>query len=227
MLFATFLRKLGRVATFGDLQGIWYKRRLQPLCYSEAVYALVCPGKSLSSLSSLSLTILLCYFYYCCFYYYCYYFIVTDLYKTITSLSFSLLLSLYISFLCSLLLLTVWCESNPAHTVTLAYFSLLLLAVWCRSNPVHTDTVVYSCLGLSFSLLLLTVWCESNPAHTITVVYLSLLLLAVWCRSNPVHTDTVVYSYCLLSFLELSLAGYDDELLLAVGALCLIIGLRV
>ena len=280
-------------------------------------YALV----SLSPLSLLSLTILLCYFYYCCFYYYCYYFIVTDLYKTITSLSFSLLLSLYISFLCSLLLLTVWCESNPAHTVTLAYFSLLLLAVWCRSNPVHTDTVVYSCLGLSFSLLLLTawcesnpahtvtlayfsplllaiwyrsnpvhtdtvvfsclglsfslllltvwcesnpahtvalayfsllllavwcwsnpvhtdtvvysclglsfslllltVWCESNPAHTITVVYLSLLLLAVWCRSNPVHTDTVVYSYCLLSFLELSLAGYDDELLLAVGALYL------
>ena len=105
-------------------------------------YALV----SLSPLSLLSLTILLCYFYYCCFYYYCYYFIVTDLYKTITSLSFSLLLSLYISFLCSLLLLTVWCESNPAHTVTLAYFSLLLLAVWCRSNPVHTDTV------LSFSL---------------------------------------------------------------------------
>ena len=49
-----FLRKLGRVATFGDLQGIRYKRRLQPLCYSEAVYALVCPGKSLSSLSSLS-----------------------------------------------------------------------------------------------------------------------------------------------------------------------------
>ena len=180
-------------------------------------YALV----SLSPLSLLSLTILLCYFYYCCFYYYCYYFIVTDLYKTITSLSFSLLLSLYISFLCSLLLLTVWCESNPAHTVTLAYFSLLLLAVWCWSNPVHTDTVVYSCLGLSFSLLLLTVWCESNPAHTITVVYLSLLLLAVWCRSNPVHTDTVVYSYCLLSFLELSLAGYDDELLLAVGALYL------
>ena len=54
MLFATFLHKLGRVATFGDLQGIWYKRRLQPLGYSEAVYALVCSGKSLSSLSSLS-----------------------------------------------------------------------------------------------------------------------------------------------------------------------------
>ena len=81
--------------------------------------------------------------------------------------------------------------------------------------------MVYSYLGLFFSLLLLTVWCESNPAHTITEVYLSLLLLAVWCRSNPVHTDTVVYSYCLLSFLELSLAGYDNELLLAVGALYL------
>ena len=230
-------------------------------------YALV----SLSPLSLLSLTILLCYFYYCCFYYYCYYFIVTDLYKTITSLSFSRLLSLYISFLCSLLLLTIWCWSNPVHTVTLAYFSLLLLAVWCWRNPVHTDTVVYSCLGLSFSLLLLTIWRWSNPAHTVTLAYFSLLLLAIWCRSNPVHidtvvfsclglsfslllltiwcwsnpahtvtlayfsllllailcwrnpvhTDTVVCSCCLLSFLELSLAEYDDELLLAVGALYL------
>ena len=170
-------------------------------------YALV----SLSPLSLLSLTILLCYFYYCCFYYYCYYFIVTDLYKTITSLSFSLLLSLYISFLCSLLLLTVWCESNPAHTVTLAYFSLLLLAVWCRSNPVHTDTVVYSCLRLSFSLLLLTVWCESNPAHTVTLAYFSLLLLAVWCRSNPVHTDTVVYSCLGLSFSLLLLTVWCES----------------
>ena len=76
-------------------------------------YALV----SLSPLSLLSLTILLCYFYYCCFYYYCYYFIVTDLYKTITSLTPSLLLSLYIYLLFSLLL---WC--NPAHTVILAYY---------------------------------------------------------------------------------------------------------
>ena len=56
-------------------------------------YALV----SLSPLSLLSLTILLCYLYYCCFYYYCYYFIVTDLYKTITSLSLSLSSSLFIS----------------------------------------------------------------------------------------------------------------------------------
>ena len=56
-------------------------------------YALV----SLSPLSLLSLTILLCYFYYCCFYYYCYYFIVTDLYKTVTSLSLSLSSSLSIS----------------------------------------------------------------------------------------------------------------------------------
>ena len=123
----------------------------------------------------------------------------------------------------SLLLLTVWCESNPAHTVTVVYFSLLLLAVWCGSNPVHTGTVVYS--WLCFSLLLLTVWCESNPAHTVTEVYFFLLLLAVWCGSNPVHTGAVVYSYYLLSFLELSLAGYDvgveDELLLAVGALYL------
>ena len=113
----------------------------------------------------------------------------------------------------SLLLLTVWCGSNPAHPVALAYFSLLLLAVWCWRNPVHTDTVVYSCLGLSFSLLLLTIWCWSNPAHTVTLAYFSLLLLAIWCRSNPVHIDTVVFS-CL----GLSLAGYDDELLLAVGA---------
>ena len=137
------------------------------------------PWYALVSLSLLSLTILLCYFYYCCFYYCCYYFIVTDLYKTVTSLSFSLLLSLYIFLLFSLLLLSVWCESNPAHTVTVVYFSLLLLAVWCGSNPVHTGTVVYSCLWLSFSLLLLTVWCESNPAHTVTVVYFSLPLLEI------------------------------------------------
>ena len=236
-------------------------------------YALV----SLSPLSLLSLTILLCYFYYCCFYYYCYYFIVTDMYKTITSLSLSLLLSLYIYLLCSLLLLTVWCWCNPAHTVTLAYFSLLLWAIWCWCNPVHIDTVVLSCLGLSFSLLLLTVWCWCNPAHpvalayfslllwaiwcwcnpvhidtvvlsclglsfslllltvwcwcnpahTVTLAYFSLLLWAIWCWCNPVHTDTVVYSCCLLSFLELSLAGYDDELLLAVGAFYRTEGLRI
>ena len=63
-------------------------------------YALV----SHSSLYLLSLTILLCYFYYCCFYYCCYYFIVTDLYKTVTSLSLSLSpsLSLYLSLYLSL-----------------------------------------------------------------------------------------------------------------------------
>ena len=109
---------------------------------------------------------------------------------------------LWLSF--SLLLLTVWCESNPAHTVTVVYFSLLLLAVWCGSNPVHTGTVVYSCLWLSFSLLLLTVWCESNPAHTVTMVYFSLLLLVAWCGSNPVHTGAVVYSWLSFSLLLLT-----------------------
>ena len=158
------------------------------------------PWYALVSLSLLSLTILLCYFY--CFYYCCYYFIVTDLYKTVTSLSFSLLLSLYIFLLFSLLLLSVWCESNPAHTVTVVYLSLLLLTVWCGSNPVHTGAVVYS--WLSFSLLLLTVWCESNPAHTVTVVYFSLLLLAVWCGSNPVHTGAVVYFWLSFSLLLLT-----------------------
>ena len=100
----------------------------------------------------------------------------------------------------SLLLLSVWCESNSAHTVAVVYFSLLLLAVWCEINSAHTGTVVYFCLLLSFPLLLLAVWCESNSAHT----------------------GAVVYSCFLLSFLELSLAGYDvgvrNELLLAVGA---------
>ena len=186
-------------------------------------YALV----SLSLLSLLSLTILLCYFYYCCFYYCCYYFIVTDLYKTVTSLSFSLLLSLYISLFFSLLLLSVWCESNSAHIVTVVYLFLLLLAVWCESNSAHTDTVVAFvfcylfpcycwlyrcesnsvrtvtmvcfCLLLSFSLLLFSVWCESNSAHIVTVVYLFLLLLAVWCESNSAHTDTVVaFVFCYL-----------------------------
>ena len=50
----------------------------------------------------------------------------------------------------SLLLLSVWCESNSAHTVAVVYFSLLLLAVWCGSNSVHTGAVVYSCYLLSF-----------------------------------------------------------------------------
>ena len=193
-------------------------------------YALV----SLSLLSLLSLTILLCYFYYCCFYYCCYYFIVTDLYKTVTSLSFSLLLSLYISLFFSLLLLSVWCESNSAHIVTVVYLFLLLLAVWCESNSAHTDTVVAFvfcylfpcycwlyrcesnsvrtvtmvcfCLLLSFSLLLLSVWCESNSAHIVTVVYLFLLLLAVWCESNSAHTDTVVAFVFCYFFLLLLLA---------------------
>ena len=123
--------------------------------------------------------------------------------------------------------MTVWCWCNPAHTVTLAYFSLLLWAIWCWCNPVHIDTVVLSCLGLSFSLLLLTVWCWCNPVHPDTLAYFSLLLWAIWCWCNPVHTDTVVYSCWLLSFLELSLAGYDDELLLAVGAFYRTEGLRI
>ena len=168
-------------------------------------YALV----SLSPLSLLSLTILLCYFYYCCYYYCCYYFIITDLYKTVTSLSFSLLLSLYIFLLFSLLLLSVWCESNPAHTVTVVYLNLLLLTIWYWSNPVHTGAVVYS--WRSFSLLLLTVWCESNPAHPVTVVYFSLLLLAVWCGSNPVHTGTVVYFCLWLSFSLLLLTVWCES----------------
>ena len=49
-----FLHKLERVATSGDPLGILYKRKLQTLYRSEAVYALICSGKSLSSLSSLS-----------------------------------------------------------------------------------------------------------------------------------------------------------------------------
>ena len=197
------------------------------------------PWYALVSLSLLSLTILLCYFYYCCFYYCCYYFIVTDLYKTVTSLSFSLLLSLYISLFFSLLLLSVWCESSSAHIVTVVYLFLLLLAVWCESNSAHTDTVVafvfcylfpcycwlYRCESnsvrtvtmvcfcplLSFSLLLLAVWCESNTAHTVTVVYFSLLLLAVWCGSNSVHTGAVVYSCLLLSFSLLLLAVWCES----------------
>ena len=198
-------------------------------------YALV----RLSPFSPLSLTILLCYFYYCCFYYCCYYFIVTDLYKTVTSLSLSLLLSLYLSLFFSLLLLSVWCESNSAHIVTVVYLFLLLLAVWCESNSAHTDTVVAFlfcylfpcycwlyrcesnsvhtvtmvcfCLLLSFSLLLLSVWCESNSAHTVAVVYFSLLLLAVWCRSNSAHTGAVVYFCLWLSFSLLLLAVWCES----------------
>ena len=175
MPFATFLHKLEELRPLVTSRAYGIKEGFNPCVIQKQLM----PWYALVSLSLLSLTILLCYFYYCCFYYCCYYFIVTDLYKTVTSLSFSLLLSLYIFLLFSLLLLSVWCESNPAHTVTVVYFSLLLLAVWCGSNPVHTGTVVYSCLWLSFSLLLLTVWCESNPAHTVTVVYFSLPLLEI------------------------------------------------
>ena len=111
----------------------------------------------------------------------------------------------------SLLLLSVWCESNSAHTVTVVYFSLLLLAVWCGSNSAHTGAVVYSRLRLSFSLLLLSVWCESNSAHTVAVVYFSLLLLAVWCGSNSVHTGAVVYSRLRLSFSLLLLTVWCES----------------
>ena len=87
--------------------------------------------------------------------------------------------------------------------------------------------MVLSCLGLSFSLLLLTIWCWCNPAHPVALAYFSLLLWAILCWCNPVHIDTVVLSCFLLSFLELSLAGYDDELLLAVGAFYRTEGLRI
>ena len=186
-------------------------------------YALV----SLSPLSLLSLTILLCYFYYCCFYYYCYYFIVTDLYKTVTSLSLSLLLSLYIYLLYSLLLWSAWSGCSPVHPDTLAYFSLLLWAIWGWCSPVHIYTVVLSYLKLSFSLLLWSAWSGCSPVHPDTLAYFSLLLWAIWGWCSPVHIDAVVFSCCLLSFLELSLARYDDELLLAVGAFYKSKGLRI
>ena len=124
----------------------------------------------------------------------------------------------YLKLSFSLLLWSAWCWCNPVHPDTLAYFSLLLWAIWGWCNPVHIDTVVLSFLKLSFSLPLWSAWCWCNPVHPDTLAYFFLPLWAIWGWCNPVHIDAVVYSCCLLSFLELSLAGYDDELLLAVGA---------
>ena len=58
MHFVAFSNELERVATSGDPLGKWYKRKLQSLYRSEAVYALSCSGKSLSPLSPLSLSLL-------------------------------------------------------------------------------------------------------------------------------------------------------------------------
>ena len=133
----------------------------------------------------------------------------------------------YLQLSFSLLLWSAWCWCSPVHPDTLAYFSLLLWAIWCWCSPVHIDTVVLSYFKLSFSFPLWSAWCWCNPVHPDTLAYFSLLLWAIWCWCNPVHIDAVVYSCCLLSFLELSLAGYDDELLLAVGAFYKTKGLRI
>ena len=55
-------------------------------------------------------------------------------------------------------------------------FPLLLLSVWCDGNLAHTVAVVCFCLLLSFPLLLLAVWCDGNLAHTVAVVCFCLLL---------------------------------------------------
>ena len=121
------------------------------------------------------------------------------------------------------------------------FFPLLLLTVWCDGNLAHTVAVVCFCLSLSFPLLLLAVWCDGNLAHTVAVVCFCLLLsfplllLAVWCDGNLAHTVAVVRSCLSLSFLVLSLAGYDvgvrNELLLALGTFYLFsyrtVGLRI
>ena len=111
----------------------------------------------------------------------------------------------------SLLLLSVWCESNSAHIVTAVYLFLLLLTVWCESNSAHTDTVVAFVFCYLFPCYCWLYRCESNSAHTVTVVYFSLLLLAVWCGSNSVHTGAVVYSCLWLSFSLLLLAVWCES----------------
>ena len=124
----------------------------------------------------------------------------------------------YLKLSFSLLLWSAWrgCKSRPSRHIGL--FSLLLWAIWSGCSPVHIDAVVISYLKLSFSLLLWSAWsgCKSRPSRHIGLF--SLLLWATWSGCSPVHIDAVVFSCCLLSFLELSLARYDDELLLAVGA---------
>ena len=107
------------------------------------------------------------------------------------------------------------------------YLSVLLWAIWGWCSPVHIDAVVLYYLQLSFSLLLWSAWSWCSPVHPDTLAYFSLLLWAIWGWCSPVHIDAVVFSGCLLSFLELSLARYDGELLLAVGAFYKSKGLRI
>ena len=133
----------------------------------------------------------------------------------------------YLQLSFPLLLWSAWSWCSPIHPDTLAYFSLLLWAIWGWCSPVHIDTVVFSYLKLSPSLFLWSAWSWCSPVHPDTLAYFSLLLWAIWGWCSPVHIDAVVFSGCLLSFLELSLARYDDELLLAVGAFYKSKGLRI
>ena len=133
----------------------------------------------------------------------------------------------YLQLSFPLLLWSAWSWCSPVHPDTLAYFSLLLWAIWGWCSPVHIDTVVLYYLKLSPSWLLWSAWSWCSPVHSDTLAYFSLLLWAIWGWCSPVHIDAVVFSDCLLSFLELSLARYDDELLLAVGAFYKSKGLRI
>ena len=133
----------------------------------------------------------------------------------------------YLQLSFPLLLWSAWSWCSPVHPDTLAYFSLLLWAIWGWCSPVHIDTVVLYYLKLSPSWLLWSAWSWCSPVHSDTLAYFSLLLWAIWGWCSPVHIDAVVFSDCLLAFLELSLARYDDELLLAVGAFYKSKGLRI
>ena len=133
----------------------------------------------------------------------------------------------YLQLSFPLLLWSAWSWCSPVHPDTLAYFSLLLWAIWGWCSPSHINTVVLYYLKLSPSCLLWSAWSWCSPVHSDTLAYFSLLLWAIWGWCSPVHIDAVVFSDCLLSFLEPSLARYDDELLLAVGAFYKSKGLRI
>ena len=213
--FVTFSHKLERVATSGDPLGILYKRKLQTLYRSEAVYALICSGKSLSSLSlslsSLFIALLLCYFYCCyyyCDYYCCYeYFTVKGLYKTVTKL-----LSLFLLSSLPMLLMAVCGAGDLAHAVSVERFCLLLssplllMAVCGAGDLAHAVSVARFCLLLSFHLLLMAVCGAGDLAHTVSVarfcllLSFHLLLMAVCGAGDLAHTVSVARFCLLLSF---------------------------
>ena len=117
---------------------------------------------------------------------------------------------------------------SPVHPDTLAYFPCYCGLYGAGVSPVHIDAVVISYL----KLFLFPCYCGLHgtgvsPVHPDTLAYFPCYCGLYGAGVSPVHIDAVVFSRYLLSFLELSLARYYDELLLAVGAFYKSKGLRI